>query len=1099
MENKGDNIGLFIPGLLVLLSIVGLNLFDEPKLKSNRPLTPKLPDQSFSDQQIPARLWQDPFAALQAYSGSPAPSATSLPSTPPSPSQDGATTPGHMRSQIEERLERGRQVAVLAVMLPGQPYAEAAEGRTRIRYAVLSALGAGGQVPADAAHIGQYRPSEPGSFAKGVAYEWFSAAQPTAPSSILVLWLNDDAFGSRPLDALAKLLDPILPDSLTLSDRLRVRVLGPLSSNGLQEMLREVNTPPHTNLEALCLRTHDLTILSPNATAADEDLRAGAGIAGRASVEEIIGKVVPFRRTIADDSYLGKALAEELAQRGLDKGERHGMASWLARNASKVVPPWTDEAPQGDGRVKTHVILLAEWDTAYGRSLPLSVARALSDKVKQVREKDVRAAPPGRFPAIDHLADLNTHPWIHYVSYMRGLDGDVPTPTAAPPGKTPDDKGDKKGAERAADPASRAEGPEQLDYVRRLARDLIALERDLKAANNRDSIFAIGILGNDVHDKLLILQALRPLLPGAVFFTTDLDARLVDPAQGEWTRGLIVSSAFALRHVLPEADHDPVKERRCQWPIPPFRSSYQTSYFVATRSALDGIDGDSTPPECRAAAQRGSGDAQLFELGRTGPVGLLKPANFTAGGRGWPKVLVVSATLVVLLVTMYRRDWIRVLMRTLLAFMARRPIGTALMVIAGSVAIWWNWDDLTLLVCPFRDGQPCSEPFSLTEGISIWPPLYLQTLALVLSVTFWAYVFLRVRANALALERKYFTDHAETAAPSEPQEGGLADVALRELKGYANAIAGLLNRASGGLRRAIDRLKPTGSRSRRRRRGAAQEAPPAEQDAAMIWHVYRQRTTIPRRVLRVLPLAFLFFVLVTVLFRATGSSPSNPVRGLDIAELYTAVRVWDLLTMALLAFGVLDAALQCRQFIKDLARAAVAEVPLVWPAAVVRRIQDEDQVDLNGPEHLKHLDAWVALRVIAEHADAVARLVIYPLIVLAILVVARMSWFDTVTFPASVLIAYLIFGFYILLAAWSMQRAANAAKQAIRGYYARCRAAERNRPETDRRALSQYAQLEQKVAGLQKGAFKPIAQMPLVRAALLPFGALGIGLLDLLN
>ena len=38
------------------------------------------------------------------------------------------------------------------------------------------------------------------------------------------------------------------------------------------------------------------------------------------------------------------------------------------------------------------------------------------------------------------------------------------------------------------------------------------------------------MLGSDVYDKLLILQALRPAFPRAVFFTTDLNARLAYPA-----------------------------------------------------------------------------------------------------------------------------------------------------------------------------------------------------------------------------------------------------------------------------------------------------------------------------------------------------------------------------------------------------------------------------------------------------------------------------------------------------------------------------------------------------------------------------------------
>ena len=47
---------------------------------------------------------------------------------------------------------------------------------------------------------------------------------------------------------------------------------------------------------------------------------------------------------------------------------------------------------------------------------------------------------------------------------------------------------------------------------------------------------AIGVLGSDVYDKLLILQALKQNFPHAIFFTTDLDARLFPPREIQWTR-----------------------------------------------------------------------------------------------------------------------------------------------------------------------------------------------------------------------------------------------------------------------------------------------------------------------------------------------------------------------------------------------------------------------------------------------------------------------------------------------------------------------------------------------------------------------------------
>jgi hypothetical protein len=242
----------------------------------------------------------------------------------------------------------------------------------------------------------------------------------------------------------------------------------------------------------------------------------------------------------------------------------------------------------------------------------------------------------------------------------------------------------------------------------------------------------------------------------------------------------------------------------------------------------------------------------------------------------------------------------------------------------------------------------------------------------------------------------------------------------------------------------------------------------------------------------VVVMSSLMSLLIVALYTATGGGASAPVRGNDLRDLYLALRLVDFWTMSLLAFGVLDSALECRRFIRKLAEFAVTRPwDLKWPAGTLGRV---------GSRELKGVDdvgPWIALTLIAEHADAIARLVIYPLVVLALLVVARLSWFDTVTLPPSVVIAYLIFSFCILIAAWFMQRAANEAKKKVGAYYASCRQSEQNRAHPNRQLIAHYECLEKKVENCKEGAFKPLSQKPLMRAALLPFGTLGIGLLEL--
>ena len=119
-------------------------------------------------------------------------------------------------------------------------------------------------------------------------------------------------------------------------------------------------------------------------------------------------------------------------------------------------------------------------------------------------------------------------------------------------------------------------GTGQFDYAQRLAD---RIERDMAASaeedNNQNPVAAIGILGSDAYDALLILQAMRDRFPGAVFFTTDLDSRLVYADEYRWTRNLVTASHYGLElYGLLQRD------------VPPFRSSYQTSAYFATLQAV---------------------------------------------------------------------------------------------------------------------------------------------------------------------------------------------------------------------------------------------------------------------------------------------------------------------------------------------------------------------------------------------------------------------------------------------------------------------------------------------------------------------------------
>ena len=124
-------------------------------------------------------------------------------------------------------------------------------------------------------------------------------------------------------------------------------------------------------------------------------------------------------------------------------------------------------------------------------------------------------------------------------SYLSGLDGEVPGDDSVKAGR-----GEKpKTTETAKDAQAgakqeRPEGTGQLDYVRALA---------ARIQDEGEGAKAIGILGTDPYDAVLIIKALRPAFPYAVFFTVDLayfTANLTKVPDGGWFPLVVAAAIF---------------------------------------------------------------------------------------------------------------------------------------------------------------------------------------------------------------------------------------------------------------------------------------------------------------------------------------------------------------------------------------------------------------------------------------------------------------------------------------------------------------------------------------------------------------------------
>jgi len=187
------------------------------------------------------------------------------------------------------------------------------------------------------------------------------------------------------------------------------------------------------------------------------------------------------------------------------------------------------------GRKDGKILLISEQDTAYGRQFRETLAASLG---QSTGERGI----------------IQKH-------YMRGLDGT----THYFPSNQDQLNGSRDAKEQYHDTFA---GPSQRDYLRRLAEEM----KDLDIGQ----ITAVGIVGTDVYDKLLVLRAIRHCFPRALFFTTDLDSVFTHEEAVPYTHNMIVASHYGLS-----------PENNGKGAAPPFRDSYQTSTYLAVQNAIN--------------------------------------------------------------------------------------------------------------------------------------------------------------------------------------------------------------------------------------------------------------------------------------------------------------------------------------------------------------------------------------------------------------------------------------------------------------------------------------------------------------------------------
>ncbi len=1024
-DNSDKTRGMFanpLPIVMVVLLAAGVLVKNVP-LESARPIDPeRVKFMPTTQQDVEARLWQDPFAAIEKHV------ERSAQAIEVAHTLKASASKAHTTEALHERIKELRHLApnhltVVAVSVFGGSFVEAAEYRRRSRFAVVSALGFHHYHPENADAIGYFNINlpEPGNrpLQLTVPYEWYERKDPS--SNVLVLWLNEEKFTTAPLVKLHALFKGLTPPPTTLpansSDGLNVKLVGPAGSAMLTQLVPNSGLPTTGNVtkkNSMMLKSDVmLQMFSPSATVSNCELSLVSG--GRDDSKKKLWECIKIKdfprsndltlpqivRTIGTDDTLSAALLWELWQRGVNREFGYDDSWWQMKWTHLVNNKKYASSPRN---CKDGLVLISEWDSKYARTL----SRNLTDGFSSLCGTD---------PSV--LKQVRTF------NYLRGLDGVLPDIDKSGTNASHKDDGGKSkdpGAQLRDIPIEHAEGRSQYDYLRRLADEITQLNSDKQFAEN--GIKAIGIVGSDVYDKLLILQSLRNRFKDKIFFTTDLDARYLHADQKDWARNLVVASNFGLS-LRPELQQSTL----------PFRDSYQTATYLATLMALENKVFDWTGKMKQWLRP------QIFEIGRTEAVHLASPtvddltvwydASRIEGSnlKGaispkiykpcdhnyWAECTDIEPARPLLRPSFEHAPeiFLMVALGLLLIAMASRHVHETLRaakntlsspVNAKAAKFWLTGVGLVALVALYIFAyivgemnaslkQGIGEPFVWLEGTSVWPSLVLRligfVLMLVLTIAGWSWIWREARL--ISRDFNFSLPQTWTLARSRWSAvwtGPYVDLTSFNTEGKADP-------------------KSVGP----------------EIEIATLWQSYLRATGM-REMKGWIVLSTVIIVLLGYAAFQVFGMPLFPHRGQLVERLNLILVFLNASVLWLVIFWVSYQTRACAQFIKML-----SNMSSVWPERLLNRKEAETGVPR------AYLADYLDFQLVMRATQRIHWLIYLPFVLIFFMVIARSDLFDAMNFP---LVLVFVIGLVLVYALFSevlLHRGAFAARTKVLDYY----------------------------------------------------------------
>ena len=366
--------------------------------------------------------------------------------------------------------------------------------------------------------------------------------------------------------------------------------------------------------------------------------------------------------------------------------------------------------------------------------------------------------------------------------------------------------------------------------------------------------------------------------------------------------------------------------------------------------------------------------------------------------------------------------------------------------------------------------QAKGEPFSFTEGVSVWPCEILRALALVLTVTFLIKAQLDLRMREVSIAEDFFL---RRKSRTSSRHTGIAWTGRWVRRSSYPWLAAVL--AWPAYLWTLSECYPSMSWF-----GA-----PGPVRAQRLWNHYRDRGRTLSRLARSGTHVVMYLAFCGLTLALSHEALFVPARGALARGLDGGLLVVVVFLFLLLNFLVADAVRLTRGFIRVLIQGETE-----WPEATLEA--ERERLDARSTTDVVE---WLDIQFIGHLTRSISGLVFYPAIILCLLIVARTRYFDAWHWSWALVV---IFGFnacWPLASAFLLQTAAVAARQdALEKLYAKLVTAKASTNEKHIKALEEMIG---RVESYREGAFTNYLDNPALKALLVPFT--GAGVMNIVN